>query len=162
MLASWPPHPELTDDLIGFIREQLATHYFADLYPVLPKQVVHGAFGREKMLWLGDGLYAQGSGILAFEQAHVDTVLVDLAAGVGSIHPPVLRATVAAYTAVRTLTAEEREALPEALLLDAVRRLDRHVMYLHDLEEIGAHARALQGLVRNLDVLRQVVAPRGM
>ena len=104
-----------------------------------------------------------GSGILAFEQAHVDTVLVDLAAGVpASTRRCSARAPVAAPRARTCWTAEEREALPEALLLDVVCRLDRHVMYLHDLEEIGAHARALQGLVRNLDVLRQVVAPRGM
>jgi hypothetical protein len=35
------------------------------------------------------------------------------------------------------MTREVREALPEALLLNTVRRLDRHFMYLHDVEEIG-------------------------
>ena len=97
VLESWAPHSDLHPQLLGFVRERLATRYFGELYPELPKQVVHGDYVLSNVLWKGEPASATVSGILDFERAHLDTPLFDFAWGLGDRRPPLLRATVAAY-----------------------------------------------------------------
>jgi Ser/Thr protein kinase RdoA (MazF antagonist) len=158
VLESWQSAVELPDDLLGFVRDRLATRYFGDLYPQLPKQVVHGDFTLANVLWRGESSNATISGVLDFERAHDDTVLFDVAWGLGDRRPPLLRATVAAYHRTRPLSAIEREALPEAMLLGLVMGIDMQMNYYHDLQQVRRLAHDLAMTVRDLESLRKAVA----
>ena len=158
VLESWQPTPELPEGLLGFVRERLATRYFGDLYPQLPKMVVHGDFTMANVLWRGESSNATISGVLDFERAHHDTPLFDLAWGLGDRRPPLLRATVAAYHRMRLLSAIEREALPEAMLLGLLMGIDMQMNYYHNMREVGRLARDLAMTVRDLESLRKAVA----
>jgi len=158
VLESWQPTPELPEGLLGFVRERLATRYFGDLYPRLPKMVVHGDFTMANVLWRGESSNSTISGVLDFERAHYDTPLFDLAWGLGDRRPPLLRATVAAYHRVRPFSAIEREALPEAMLLGLLMGIDMQMNYYHNMREVGRLARELAMTVRDLESLRKAVA----
>jgi Ser/Thr protein kinase RdoA (MazF antagonist) len=160
VLESWHPHPDLSPDLLGHIRDRLATRYFDDLYPALPKLVVHGDYVAANVLWRGDSMNAQISGVLDFEKAHLDTALFDFAWGLGDRRPPLLRATLAAYTRVRPLSVAEREALPEALLLGAIMAIDMQMTYFNNLDEVARLAQDLLLLVRDIESLRKAAAPK--
>ncbi len=158
VLESWEPHPDLHPDLLEFVRERLAARYFGELYPALPRLVVHGDYVLSNVLWKGDSASAVISGVLDFERAHPDTALFDFAWGLGDRRPPLLRATVAAYCRERPLTPVEREALPEALLLGSLMAIDMQLMYFHHLHEVSRLAQELAALVRDLEALRKAVA----
>lgn len=158
VLESWAPHPELPPDLLGYVRDRLARRYFAELYPELPKLVVHGDFVAANMLWRGDAISSTISGILDFERAHSDTALFDFAWGLGDRRPPLLRATVASYSRARQLTIVEREALPEALLLGMLMSIDMQMTYFGNAREVTRLATELQCTVRDLESLRKAVA----
>lgn len=158
VIESWQPTSELPDELLGFVRERLAARYFDSLYPQLPKMVVHGDFTAANVLWRGESSNASISGVLDFERAHRDTVLFDLAWGLGDRRPPLLRATISAYHRVRPLSALEREALPEAMLLGLLMGIDMQMNYYHNLREVSRLARDLAMTVRDLESLRKVVA----
>ncbi len=158
VLESWQPAPELPEDLLDFVRERLATRYFGELYPQLPKMVVHGDFTMANVLWRGESSNATISGVLDFERAHRDTVLFDFAWGLGDRRPPLLRATVASYHRVRPLSAIEREALPEAMLLGLLMGIDMQMNYYHNLQEVGRLAHELAMTVRDMESLRKAVA----
>lgn len=158
VLESWQPMPELPNELLAFVRERLATRYFGDLYPQLPKQVVHGDYTCANVLWRGEATNATISGVLDFERAHMDTPLFDFAWGLGDRRPPLLRATVATYARVRPLSALEREALPEAMLLALVMGIDMQMNYYHNLREVSRLAQDLAFTVRDLESLRKAVA----
>jgi Ser/Thr protein kinase RdoA (MazF antagonist) len=158
VIESWQPMPELSDDLLGFVRERLATRYFGGLYPQLPKMVVHGDFTAANVLWRGESANATISGVLDFERAHHDTALFDIAWGLGDRRPPLLRATIAAYHRVRPLSALEREALPEAMLLGLLMGIDMQMNYYHNMREVSRLAHDLAMTVRDLESLRKAVA----
>lgn len=158
VLDSWPHHPDLPPDLLAFVRDRLAGRYFEDLYPRLPKLVVHGDFVLSNVLWRGDSVSASICGVLDFERAHLDTALFDFAWGLGDRRPPLLRATVATYSRVRQLSPVEREALPEAMLLGAIMGIDMQLTYFQDLREVSRLAQDLALLVRDLEPLRKAVA----
>jgi homoserine kinase type II len=160
VLESWQPHPDLSPELLGHIRDRLANRYFAELYPELPKLVVHGDYVASNVLWRGDAISATVSGVLDFEKAHRDTALFDFAWGLGDRRPPLLRATVATYSRVRPLTAVEREALPEALLLGALMGIDMQMTYFNNMEEVARLAQDLTLMVRDLEALRKAVAQK--
>lgn len=158
VLESWHPHPDLSPDLLGLIRDRLATRYFGELYPALPKLVVHGDYVAANVLWRGDSINASVSGILDFEKAHYDTALFDFAWGLGDRRPPLLRATIATYSRVRPLSAVEREALPEALLLGALMGIDMQMTYFNNMEEVSRLSQDLTYMVRDLESLRKACA----
>ena len=158
VLENWQPHPDLSPDLLGHIRERLATRYFGDLYPALPKFVVHGDYVATNVLWRGDAISANVSGVLDFEKAHRDTALFDFAWGLGDRRPPLLRATIATYSRVRPLSPIEREAMPEALLLGALMSIDMQMTYFRNREEVSRLAQELMMLVRDLESLRKAAA----
>ncbi len=158
VLEGWQPHPELPADLLGYVRDRLARRYFAELYPALPKLVVHGDFVSANMLWRGDAISSSISGILDFERAHSDTALFDFAWGLGDRRPPLLRATVASYTRARPLSVLEREALPEALLLGMLMAIDMQMTYFGNMREVTRLATELHYTVRDLESLRKAVA----
>jgi Ser/Thr protein kinase RdoA (MazF antagonist) len=160
VLESWGSHPDLHSQLLGYVRERLATRYFGELYPELPKQVVHGDYVLSNVLWKGEPASATVSGILDFERAHLDTPLFDFAWGLGDRRPPLLRATVAAYCRERPLSAIEREALPEAMLLGCLMAIDMQLMYFHNLAEVSRLAQELALMVRDLEGLRKAVAAK--
>ncbi|HEX6121883.1 MAG TPA: phosphotransferase [Ktedonobacterales bacterium] len=161
VIESWHPHPDLPPDLLGFVRDRLATRYFSELYPALPKLVVHGDFVASNVLWRGESVSANICGVLDFERAHPDTALFDFAWGLGDRRPPLLRATVATYSRVRPLSAIEREAMPEALLLGALMGIDMQMTYFGDLDQVSHLAQELAFLVRDLEPLRKAVALKG-
>lgn len=158
VLASWPQHRDLPPDLLGFVRDRLAHRYFGELYPQLPKLVVHGDFVSTNVLWRGDAISSSISGIVDFERAHEDTALFDFAWGLGDRRPPLLRATIASYCRARQLTPVEREALPEALLLGALMAIDIQLTYFGDMREVARLAADLHYTVRDLEALRKAVA----
>lgn len=158
VLEGWAPHPELPPDLLGYVRDRLAHRYFAELYPELPKLVVHGDFVSANMLWRGDAISSNISGILDFERAHHDTALFDFAWGLGDRRPPLLRATVASYARARQLSPIEREALPEALLLGMLMAIDMQMTYFGNMREVTRLAAELHYTVRDLESLRKAVA----
>jgi Ser/Thr protein kinase RdoA (MazF antagonist) len=160
VLESWEPHPDLSPGLLGFVRERLAARYFGELYPELPKLVVHGDYVLSNVLWKGDPSSASISGVLDFERAHRDTALYDFAWGLGDRRPPLLRATVAAYCRERALAPVEREALPEAMLLGSLMAIDMQLMYFRNAQEVTRQAQDLALLVRDLEALRKAVAPK--
>jgi Ser/Thr protein kinase RdoA (MazF antagonist) len=158
VLESWPPHPDLAPHLLRYVRERLATRYFGQLYPELPKLVVQGDFVASNVLWRGEMGNASICGVLDFERAHPDTALFDFAWGLGDRRPPLLRATVATYSRVRALTPIEREAMPEALLLGTIMALDLQLTYFGDMEAVAHLAQDLGMMVRDLEPLRRAVA----
>ncbi|HEY7976083.1 MAG TPA: phosphotransferase [Ktedonobacterales bacterium] len=158
VLESWQPHPELSPDLLRHVRDRLATRYFDELYPALPKLVVHGDYVANNVLWRGDSISASVSGVLDFEKAHLDTALFDFAWGLGDRRPPLLRATIATYSRVRPLSALEREAMPEALLLGALMGIDMQMTYFNNMEEVSRLAQDLTLMVRDLESLRKAAA----
>lgn len=158
VLESWQPHPDLSPELLGHIRDRLATRYFGELYPALPKLVVHGDYVAANVLWRGDSINASVSGILDFEKAHLDTALFDFAWGLGDRRPPLLRATIATYNRVRPLAPIEREALPEALLLGALMGIDMQMTYFNDLDEVSRLSQDLTLMVRDLESLRKAAS----
>jgi Ser/Thr protein kinase RdoA (MazF antagonist) len=158
VVESWSTQVNLHPDLLGYIQKRLATRYFGELYPALPKQVVHGDFILANVLWRGTGANASVSGVLDFERAHHDTVLFDFAWGLGDRRPPLLRATVAAYTRVRPLSTLEREALPEALLLGCLMAIDMQLMYFQNMREVARLGQDLHLMARDLEALRKAVA----
>jgi Ser/Thr protein kinase RdoA (MazF antagonist) len=158
VLESWPPHPDLAPHLLRYVRERLATRYFGQLYPELPKLVVHGDYMASNVLWRGDTGNASICGVLDFERAHSDTALFDFAWGLGDRRPPLLRATVATYSRVRPLSPIEREAVPEALLLGMIMSLDLQLTYFGDMEAVAHLAQDLGMIVRDLEPLRRAVA----
>jgi Ser/Thr protein kinase RdoA (MazF antagonist) len=160
VLESWQPHPDLPPDLLGHIRERLATRYFGYLYPELPKLVVHGDYLPANLLWRSDAISSSVSGVLDFEKAHRDTALYDFAWGLGDRRPPLLRATLATYTRVRPLSVVEREALPEALMLGALMGIDMQMTYFRDMAEVARLAQELQLLVRDLESVRRVATAK--
>lgn len=161
VLEGWPDHPDLPVDLLEFVRDRLATRYFAELYPELPKLIVHGDFVAANLLWRGDAVSASIAGILDFERAHPDTALFDFAWGLGDRRPPLLRATVATYTRARPLAPVEREALPEAMLLGTVMDIDMQMTYFGNMRQVTRLARELGLLARDLEALRKAVAIKG-
>lgn len=158
VLESWQPHPDLSPDLLGHVRDRLAVRYFGDLYPQLPKFVVHGDYVAANVLWRGDAITANVSGVLDFEKAHRDTALFDFAWGLGDRRPPLLRATIATYSRVRPLSAIEREAIPEALLLGVLMGIDIQMTYFNDMEEVSRLASDLAYMVRDMESLRKAAA----
>lgn len=158
VLESWPTLPDLPQDLLHYVRERLATRYFGDLYPQLPKLVVHGDYTQANALWRGEAMNMTISGVLDFESAHLDTALFDFAWGLGDRRPPLLRATVAAYSRVRPLSPIEREALPEALLLGVVMGIDMQLSYYHNMRQVARLAQELGLMVRDMESLRKAVA----
>ena len=161
VLDSWNPHPNsLTPELLGTIHERLAERYFGELYPALPKLVVHGDYVSANVLWRGDAMNAQVSGVLDWEKSHVDTALFDFAWGLGDRRPPLVRATLAAYTRVRPLSNVEREALPESLLLGALMGIDMQMTYYNNMDEVSRQAQDLQLLMRDIESIRKVAAPK--
>jgi Ser/Thr protein kinase RdoA (MazF antagonist) len=158
VLDSWQPHPDLSPELLGLIRDRLATRYFGELYPELPKLVVHGDYVASNVLWRGDSINASVAGVLDFEKAHLDTALFDFAWGLGDRRPPLLRATIATYSRVRPLSATEREAMPEALLLGALMGIDMQMTYFNNMEEVSRQAQELTLMVRDLESLRKAAA----
>jgi Ser/Thr protein kinase RdoA (MazF antagonist) len=158
VLESWSWQTNLHPDLIGYVRDRLATRYFGELYPALPKQVVHGDFILANVLWRGTGASATISGVLDFERAHRDTALFDFAWGLGDRRPPLLRATVAAYTRLRPLSTLEREALPESLLLGCLLAIDMQLMYFQNMREVARLGQDLHLMARDLEALRKAVA----
>ncbi len=160
VLENWRPHPDLSPDLLAFVRERLATRYFSMLYPQLPKLVVHGDFMTTNVLWRGDAVSASISGVLDFERAHMDTALFDFAWGLGDRRPPLLRATVASYSRMRPLSPIEREALPESLLLGQLMAIDMQMSYFNNMREVSRLAQELLMTVRDMEALRKAVAIR--
>ncbi|MFI5271478.1 MAG: phosphotransferase [Ktedonobacterales bacterium] len=160
VLESWQPHPDLPADLLGHIRERLATRYFGYLYPELPKLLVHGDYLPANLLWRNDGISSTVSGVLDFEKLHRDTALYDFAWGLGDRRPPLLRATLATYTRVRPMSVVEREALPEALLLGALMGIDMQMTYFRNLNEVTRLAQEMHLLVRDLDSVRRVATAK--
>lgn len=158
VLESWSWHANLHPDLLGYVRDRLSTRYFGELYPMLPKQAVHGDFVLANVLWRGTGANASVSGVLDFERAHRDTVLFDFAWGLGDRRPPLLRATVASYARLRPLSALEREALPEALLLGCLMAIDMQLMYFQNMREVARLGQDLHLMARDLEALRKAVA----
>jgi Ser/Thr protein kinase RdoA (MazF antagonist) len=161
VLESWHPHPDLHPGLLDYVRDRLATRYFGELYPQLPKLVVHGDFVLTNVLWKSDPANPSITGVLDFERAHLDSALFDFAWGLGDRRPPLLRATVAAYSRERSLTPLEREALPEALLLGALMAIDMQMMYFRNQHEVSRLAQELGLMVRDLESLRKAVALKG-
>lgn len=160
VLENWRPHPDLSPDLLAFVRERLATRYFGMLYPQLPKLVVHGDFMTTNVLWRGDSVSAAISGVVDFERAHPDTALFDFAWGLGDRRPPLLRATVASYSRMRPLSPVEREALPESLLLGQLMAIDMQMSYFNNMREVSRLAQELLMTVRDMESLRKAVALR--
>lgn len=158
VLESWQPHPELPAELLRHVRDRLATRYFDELYPALPKLVVHGDYVANNVLWRGDSMSAVVSGVLDFEKAHLDTALFDFAWGLGDRRPPLLRATIATYSRVRPLSTLEREAMPEALLLGALMGIDMQMTYFNNMEEVSRLAQDLTLIVRDVESLRKAAA----
>jgi Ser/Thr protein kinase RdoA (MazF antagonist) len=158
VLESWPSHPDLPPHLLRFVRERLASRYFGQLYPELPKLVVHGDYVASNVLWRGEDTNATICGVLDFERAHPDTALFDFAWGLGDRRPPLLRATVATYSRVRPLSMVEREAMPESLLLGTIMAIDMHLNYFVDMEAVAQLAQDLGLIVRDLEPLRKAVA----
>ncbi len=161
VLESWQPQPDLLPvELLGFVRDRLAHRYFGQLYPELPKLVVHGDYVSTNVLWRGDAINYTISGILDFERAHLDTALFDFAWGLGDRRPPLLRAAVASYTRTRPLSLVEREALPDAMLLSSLMAIDMQMTYFNDQREVARLATDLHYMVRDLDSLSRAVAPK--
>jgi Ser/Thr protein kinase RdoA (MazF antagonist) len=158
VLESWSDLVDLPRDLLDFVHDRLVIRYFGELYPALPKQAIHGDFVLNNVLWSGAG--GNVTGVLDFERAHRDTVLFDFAWGLGDRRPPLLRATVAAYTRLRQLSDLEREALPEALLLGCVMAIDMQLMYFQNMREVERLGQDLFMMARDLEPLRKAVAPR--
>jgi len=160
VLESWHPHPDLPPELLAHVRDRLATRYFEELYPELPKLVVHGDYVASNVLWRGDAISANVSGVLDFEKAHLDTALYDFAWGLGDRRPPLLRATIATYSRVRPLSPVEREAMPEALLLGALMGIDMQMTYFNNMDEVARQAQELALMVRDIESLRKAAAPK--
>jgi Ser/Thr protein kinase RdoA (MazF antagonist) len=160
VLESWSDLVNLPPDLLDFVHDRLIMRYFGELYPALPKQAIHGDFVLNNVLWRGVGATASVTGVLDFERAHRDTVLFDFAWGLGDRRPPLLRATVAAYTRLRPLSDLEREALPEALLLGCVMAMDMQLMYFQNMREVARLGQDLHMMARDLEQLRKAVTPR--
>lgn len=156
MIAQWPALPELAPELLDATRERLASRYFGEVYDQLPRMVVHGDFGVSNLLWQGDAI----SGVLDFEKAHSDTPLFDFGWGVGTRWPPLLRAVVATYSRVRPLSAAERHAMPEALLVGALMGINRQLVTFGDAEEAARRAQDLFFLLRDAESLRKAVAAK--
>lgn len=154
LLEQWPYVSEVGGGLVLAARDHLMHHYFSGPHAELPRAVVHGDFAPSNLLWRGDQL----AGLLDFEQAHRDTALVDFAAGLGSRHPPLLRAVVATYTRVRPLSPQERQALPEALLLGAILGIYQQVVLRGDYDEAARREADLELLLRDIEVVRRAVA----
>jgi Ser/Thr protein kinase RdoA (MazF antagonist) len=160
VLESWSDLVNLPSDLLDFVHDRLIMRYFSELYPALPKQAIHGDFVLNNVLWRGTGANASVTGVLDFERAHRDTVLFDFAWGLGDRRPPLLRATVAAYTRLRPLSELEREALPEAMLLGCVMAIDMQLMYFQNVREVERLSKDLYQMARDLEALRKAVAPK--
>jgi len=158
VLESWQPHPDLPPDLLSYIRDRLAHRYFGDLYPQLPKLVVHGDYVTSNVLWRGDAVSMTISGVVDFERAHLDTALFDFAWGLGDRRPPLLRASVSSYSRMRPLMPIEREALPEALLLGQIMAIDMQMTYFNNMREVSRLAQELLMTVRDIDSLRKAVS----
>jgi Ser/Thr protein kinase RdoA (MazF antagonist) len=158
VLESWIDLVNLPPDLLDFVHDRLVMRYFGELYPALPKQAIHGDFVLNNVLWHGTGANAIVTGVLDFERAHRDTVLFDFAWGLGDRRPPLLRATVAAYTRLRPLSDLEREALPEAMLLGCMMAIDMQLMYFQNLREVERLGKDLYLMARDLEPLRKAVA----
>jgi Ser/Thr protein kinase RdoA (MazF antagonist) len=159
VLESWQPDPNLLPpDLLAFVRDRLAHRYFGQLYPELPKLVVHGDYVSSNVLWRGDAISSSISGVLDLERAHPDTALFDFAWGLGDRRPPLLRAAVASYTRSRPLSPIEREALPEAMLLSSLMAIDMQMTYFNDQREVARLATDLHYMVRDLEALHRAVA----
>jgi len=160
VLESWQPHPDLAPELLAHIRDRLATRYFENLYPALPKLIVHGDYVAANVLWRGDAMSLGVSGILDFEKVHRDTALFDFAWGLGDRRPPLLRASIATYSRVRPLSILEREAIPEALLLGALMGIDMQMTYFNNQDEVSRLAQELAYMVRDLESLRKAAAAK--
>jgi Ser/Thr protein kinase RdoA (MazF antagonist) len=158
VLEGWSDLVSLPSDLLEFIHDRLVIRYFGELYQALPKQAIHGDFVINNVLWRGAGASATVTGVLDFERAHRDTVLFDFAWGLGDRRPPLLRATVAAYTRLRPLSELEREALPEAMLLGCVMAIDMQLMYFQNMREVERLGKDLFLMARDLEPLRKAVA----
>jgi Ser/Thr protein kinase RdoA (MazF antagonist) len=160
VLESWAGLVNLPPDLLDYVHDRLSMRYFGELYPALPKQAIHGDFVLANVLWRGAGPNANVTGVLDFERAHRDTILFDFAWGLGDRRPPLLRATVAAYTRLRPLSELEREALPEAMLLGCVMAIDMQLMYFQNMREVARLGKDLYLMARDLEPLRKAVAPK--
>jgi Ser/Thr protein kinase RdoA (MazF antagonist) len=154
MMAQWPAVPGAPPALVLDARDRLAARYFTPTYQGLAHTIVHGEFSIANVLWRGD----QVVGILDFEKAHSDTVLFDFMCGVGTRHPPLVRAVVATYTRTRPLSPEERNLLPEALLLGALIGLDVQLMVYQNMDEAARRAQDVFFLMRDAEALRRAVA----
>ena len=58
------------------------------------------------------------------------------------------------------MSAIEREALPEAMLLGCLMAIDMQLMYFHNLAEVSRLAQELALMVRDLEGLRKAVAAK--
>jgi homoserine kinase type II len=154
LLAQWPPLPPPAPDWVAEARARLAGRYLDEASAQLPKTIVHGDFGVSNLLWRGD----QVTGILDFEKAHPDTVLFDFGWGIGTRHPPLVRAVVATYTRVRPLSALEREMMPEAMLIGALQAIHVQAVTFGNQDEAARRAQDLFFLLRDAEALRRAVA----
>jgi homoserine kinase type II len=156
LLEEWPYVSEVGDGLVEAVRDHLMRQFFGSGHSDLPTVVIHGDFSPSNVLWRGD----QVTGIVDFEQAHRDTVLMDFAAGLGSRHPPLLRAVVATYTRVRPLSDMERHHLPEAMLLGGLVGLHAQMAIKGDFDEASRRGAELEYLLRDVEIVRRAVATR--
>lgn len=156
MLGKWPSLPDPAPELVASARDRLAERYFAGAYNELPRTIVHGEYGLTNLLWQGESV----SGLLDLERAHPDTVLFDFGWGIGTRHPPLVRAVVATYTRVRPLSPLERNVLPEALLLGALMAIHAELTVYGNVEDATRRAHDLFFLLRDADALRRAVAIR--
>ncbi|HEX9056170.1 MAG TPA: phosphotransferase [Ktedonobacterales bacterium] len=156
MLAQWPALDDIPLDLLDAVRDRLAERYFSGVYEALPRTIVHGDFCASNVLWHGE----QVVGILDFEKAHRDTVLFDFGWGIGTRHPPLVRAVVATYTRTRPLSPLEREALPEALLIGTLMAIHSQLTVFKNVDAAVRRAQDLFFLMRDAEILRRAVAVR--
>lgn len=156
MLRQWPQLPDPLSEVVASARDRLAERYFAAAYSELPRTIVHGDYGLTNLLWQGENI----SGVLDFERAHPDTVLFDFGWGIGTRHPPLVRAVVATYTRGRPLSPLEREVMPEALVLGALMGIHAQFTVYGNVEEAMRRAQELFFLLRDAEALRRAVVMR--
>jgi Ser/Thr protein kinase RdoA (MazF antagonist) len=156
LIGGWPYVAEVGGGLVGAVRDHLAHRYFGAGSAQLPAIIVHGEYTPMNVLWNGQQLV----GIVDFEKAHADSALFDFAAGLGSRHPPLLRAVLATYTRVRPLSEAERQMLPEAMLLGALVALHAQLVLKGDYDEAARRTSDLEYLLRDIEVVRRAVALR--
>jgi Ser/Thr protein kinase RdoA (MazF antagonist) len=150
-VARWPALPGLTPELLAAVRDRLAAGYFATTAGGLPQTIVHGEFTTANVLWENGAI----SGVLDFERAHRGVALWDLATGLWTRFPPVLRAVVALYGRVWPLSLAEREAIPDAILLGSLMGIEAQLGVYKNPTEAARRVQDLAFSMRDLEQLRK-------